>query len=97
MLHIINQSPFRNTTLNTSLRFIKPSDPVLFYEDGVYALKAGGAFAEVVQKLQKTNPVYGLGPDIQARGLKDLVKDVTVVGYDGFVDLVEEHQVNSWL
>ncbi|MDH5751992.1 MAG: sulfurtransferase complex subunit TusB, partial [Deltaproteobacteria bacterium] len=43
MLHIINQSPFRNNTLKTVLRFLKPSDPVLFYEDGVYTLAAKGA------------------------------------------------------
>ena len=97
MLHTINQSPFRTNTLNTSLRFIQPQDPVLFLEDGVYSLRDGGKFKEVIQNLLKTNPVYGLAPDLKARGINQIIKDVQQIDYEGFVDLVEKHQVNSWL
>ena len=97
MLHTINQSPFRTNTLETSLRFIQPNDPVLFIEDGVYALDARGRFKETIQKLLKTNPVYGLGPDLKARAIANVVDQVKLVDYEGFVGLAEDHQVNAWL
>jgi len=97
MLHTINQSPFRSKTLETALRFVQPNDPVLFLEDGVYALAEKGSFKETIQNLLKTNPVYGLGPDIKARGIEAVVGDVQQVDYEGFVDLVEKHNVNTWL
>jgi len=43
---------------------------------------------------------YVLGPDVAARGLGDtpLIEGLTVVDYEGFVDLVAEHEVTqSWL
>ena len=97
MLHTINQSPFRSSTFATSLRFIQPNDPVLFLEDGVYALDSKGKFKGEIEKLLKTNPVYGLGPDLRARGIAQVVGDVKEIDYEGFVDLVEEHNVNTWL
>jgi len=97
MLHTINQSPFRNTTLETAMRFIQANDPVLFLEDGVYAVSENGRFKDLVQKLMQTNPVYVLGPDLKARGVGSVIKDVKEVDYDGFVELVEQHQVNTWL
>ena len=97
MLHTINQSPFRSPTLNTALRFIKPGDPVLFLEDGVYTLDARSRFKAAIEALLKTNPVYGLGPDLKARGIATVVPKVQQVDYEGFVGLVEQHQVNSWL
>ncbi len=97
MLHTINQSPFRTTTLETSLRFIQPEDPVLFLEDGVYSLAENGKFKEVILNLLRTNPVFGLEADIKARGIKQVIGNVKQIGYDGFVDLVEKHKVNSWL
>lgn len=97
MLHTINQSPFRTNTVTTALRFIQPKDPVLFLEDGVYTLDDRGKFKDLILNLLKTNPVYGLEPDLQARGIGQVVGKVQQIGYDGFVDLVEEHPVNSWL
>lgn len=97
MLHTINQSPFRANTFSTALRFIQPGDPVLFLEDGVYTLDDRSRFKKIVQNLLKTNPVYGLGPDLKARGIAQVVKKTQQIDYDGFVDLVVEHQVNSWL
>ncbi|HBE93022.1 MAG TPA: sulfurtransferase complex subunit TusB, partial [Gammaproteobacteria bacterium] len=44
--------------------------------------------------------VYVLGADLSARGMSDdnIVDGISVVDYDGFVDLVTEHdQVNAWL
>ena len=97
MLHTINQSPYRTNSLETSLRFIQKGDPVLFMENGVYAVSAGGKFNKTISDLLKTNPVYALGPDLKARGIGGVVAKVQEVDYEGFVELVEQHQVNSWL
>jgi tRNA 2-thiouridine synthesizing protein B len=43
---------------------------------------------------------YVLGPDAKARGLREpqMMDGIKVVDYDGFVDLVAEHDsVQSWL
>jgi tRNA 2-thiouridine synthesizing protein B len=97
MLHTINQSPYRTGTLTTALRFIQPGDPILFLEDGVYALDDRGRFRDVIRDLLQRNPVYGLGPDLRARGIAQIVASVQQVDYEGFVGLVELHPVNTWL
>jgi len=44
------------------------------------------------------NEVYVLGPDVKARGLEGKLLDgIKTVDYEGFVDLVEKHNVNTWL
>ncbi len=70
---------------------------MLFLEDGVYTLDERGKFKEIVKNLLKTNPVYGLEPDLKARGIGQVVENVQTVDYEGFVELVEKHQVNTWL
>ncbi|MGC8775593.1 MAG: sulfurtransferase complex subunit TusB [Chlorobaculum sp.] len=98
MLHTINKSPFENNTFTTCVRFLQPGDPVLFIEDGVYAVQAGNRFGALIQTvLKKNNPVYALKPDLDARGISAIADGVKTVDYAGFVELVEEHQVNSWL
>jgi tRNA 2-thiouridine synthesizing protein B len=96
MLHTINQSPFRTSTLETCSRFLQADDPVLFLEDGVYSVAGGSRFTELVEKIIKKNKVYVLTPDLEARGIQQILTGVTKIGYDGFVELVEKHQVNSW-
>jgi tRNA 2-thiouridine synthesizing protein B len=97
MLHTINKSPFGNNSFETSTRFFQPGDPVLFIEDGVYAVQANNKFSGTLAKVQKNNPVYALGPDLNARGIGNIAEGITSIDYEGFVELVEEHQVNSWL
>jgi len=97
MLHTINKSPFENSTFDTCIRFLLPGDPILFIEDGVYAVQAGNRFSSIISNLLKNNPVFALQPDLVARGLTIVTEGVQTVDYEGFVGLVEEHQVNSWL
>ena len=97
MLHTINKSPFETSTLETCSRFLQPGDPLLFLEDGVYAVQAGNRVSSSLENIMKNNPVYVLGPDLAARGIKDVTEGVQHVDYEGFVELVEKHQVNSWL
>ena len=51
----------------------------------------------LVRQALAQHPVYALGADLQARGVARLVEGVQVIGYDGFVELVEQHDVVPWL
>ena len=97
MLHMINQSPFRVPVLATVNRYLLDGDIVLLTEDAVYSAQAGNAHVEVTQKALGKNKVYALSADLKARGISNLLDGVVVVDYEGFVDLVEDHQVNTWL
>ena len=97
MLHTINKSPFGNSSFETSSRFIQPGDPILFIEDGVYAVQANNKFSLALSDILKNNPVYALCPDLNARGIAEITAGVKSIDYEGFVELVEEHQVSSWL
>lgn len=96
MLHTINKSPFETSTMETCFRFLQPGDPVLFIEDGVYAVQATNRFSPMIEALQKSNPLFALQPDLSARGIDAVADGVGTIDYEGFVGLVEEHQVNTW-
>ncbi|NTV99289.1 MAG: sulfurtransferase complex subunit TusB [Chlorobiaceae bacterium] len=97
MLHTINKSPFESNILETCLRFVQPGDPILFIENGVYAVQLRSRFAPLLESVRRINPVYALQPDLSARGINALLDGVKTVDYEGFVDLVEKHKVNNWL
>ncbi len=100
MLHLINKSPFERTALDSCLRVAKAGSSILLIEDGVYAAMKNGAHAIKISTSMENFSFYVLGPDVAARGLGDtpLIEGVTVVDYEGFVDLVAEHEVTqSWL
>jgi|UniRef100_Q3AP77 tRNA 2-thiouridine synthesizing protein B len=96
MLHTINKSPFDSSSMETCFRFLQAGDAVLFLEDGVYAAQAGTKFAQAVDGALQKNALYVLEPDATARGIKNFVSGVQPIDYEGFVELVEQHQVNSW-
>ena len=97
MLHTINKSPFASSMLDTCLRFVADNDPIILFEDGVYAAQAGTAIASKMTDVLKKNKIYVLQADLKARGIDKLITGVQTVDYGGFVDLVAEHKVNSWL
>ena len=97
MLHTINKSPFTSNTFQTSVRFFQSGDPVLFIEDGVYGVQANNKFSDSIKDILIKNPIYALAPDLDARGISEITKGVLSISYEGFVELVEKHQVNSWL
>jgi tRNA 2-thiouridine synthesizing protein B len=100
MLHIINKSPFERNALDCCLRLAKPGSSILLIEDGVYAAMGKAAHADTVSSRMEDFSFYVLGPDVAARGLSDtpLIEGIDVVDYEGFVDLVAEHEVTqSWL
>jgi len=100
MLHLINKSPFERTALDSCLRLAQAGSSILLIEDGVYAALENAAHAEKIASRLEDFSFYVLGPDVSARGLGDtpLIEGLTVVDYEGFVDLVAEHDVTqSWL
>jgi tRNA 2-thiouridine synthesizing protein B len=100
MLHLVNKSPFERNSLESCLRLAKPDASILLMEDGVYAALANAEYAEKISSRMEDFSFYVLGPDVAARGLNDipLIEGITIVDYEGFVDLVTEHDVTqSWL
>lgn len=100
MLHTVNKSPFEKNSLDTCLRLAKRGSVILLIEDAVYAAMKGTTVAEKVKQATQQHRVYALGPDLRARGLDEtqVIDDIKIIGYDGFVDLaVENDGVQSWL
>lgn len=100
MLHTVNKSPFEKSSLESCLRIAKAGSAVLLLEDGVYAALQGTKVAGDVAEKMKDVSFYVLGPDVEARGLSDkpLIDGITSVDYNGFVDLVTEHETSTaWL
>jgi tRNA 2-thiouridine synthesizing protein B len=99
MLHTVNKSPFEHRALESCLRYARQGSAVLLIEDGVYAAARDTAVAKQVQEALKSVSIYALKPDLEARGMQTRVIDgVRLVDYEGFVDLVVEHNaVQSWL
>ncbi len=82
--------------METCARFVQSGDPVLFLEDGVYSVAKNTRVNDLVGKLVEESDVYVLSPDLEARGIEQIMENVKEIDYEGFVDLVEKHQVNSW-
>jgi tRNA 2-thiouridine synthesizing protein B len=81
MLYTVNKSPLMFGNLESLLRIAPAGEPVLLYEDGVYAAVKGAASEDMVKQTLAQHPVEG----------------IQVVDYDGFVELVEQHHVVPWL
>ena len=100
MLHTINKSPFERNSLEACLRLAKQGSSILLIEDGVYAAAKSTVVSDKVTKAMEGITFYVLGPDAKARGVREtqLMDGIKVVDYNGFVDLVAEHDnVQSWL
>ncbi len=100
LLHTVNKSPFERNTLSSCLRLARTGSAVLLIEDGVYAAAAGTTVAEQISARMAELSFYVLGPDVAARGLggAPLIEGIQVVDYEGFVDLVAEHDATqAWL
>jgi len=98
LLHTVNKSPFESSTFDTCLGYAKDGSTILLIEDGVYAATTGTSVAEKIKNASGVNFAV-LGPDLRARGLESKLADgIKVVDYEGFVNLVAEHDsVQSWL
>jgi tRNA 2-thiouridine synthesizing protein B len=98
MLHIINKSPYTNSSLDSCLRVAQGGD-ILLIEDAVYAATKGTVSEAQVREALKSFKIHVLQPDMEARGVADMIIDgITKVDYSGFVDLVAQNEnCQSWL
>lgn len=99
-LHTVNKSPFATKTLLSCLGHCKDGDAVLMIEDGVYGGLKGTDVSEAVREKAGAVSIYVLSSDADARGLSadKILGEVAGVDYDGFVDLVAEHdRTQAWL
>ncbi len=97
MLYTLNKSPLMHGNLKSLLRIAPAGEPILLYEDGVYAASQGAASEELLKGALAHHPVYALQADLEARGLTRLIEGIQIIDYDGFVGLVEQHHVVPWL
>lgn len=97
MLYTINKSPFSTNNLESALGIAPAGAPILLYEDGVYGAVEGTQSAALIQAALSDHPVFALEADLEARGLSKVIDGVQVIDYDGFVELVEQHDVAPWL
>jgi len=97
MLYTVSKSPLMSGNLRSALGIAPAGEPILLYEDGVYAAASGAASEELIRQALEQHPVYALQADLAARGITRLVDGVQVIDYDGFVELVEQHDVAPWL
>jgi tRNA 2-thiouridine synthesizing protein B len=97
MLYTINKSATMFNNLASALRIAAKGDPILLYEDGVYAAMADTSTEALLREAMSAHPVYALQEDLDARGIDRCLEGVEVIDYDGFVALVEEHHIVPWL
>ena len=100
ILHTVNKSPSERNSLDSCLKFANSGDPVLLFEDGVYAVLKGTSAEGRVRAALDNQSIYVLGPDLKARGFAEdrVIEGVKVVDYAGFVDLAAENaKVQAWL
>lgn len=97
MLHTVNHSPFRSDSFESCLRFLLPGDVLLLIEDAVIGVMENNTFSELIKKTMENNEVFVLEPDMKSRGVTRPIEGVKKIDYDGFVELVEKHQITSWL
>lgn len=99
-LHTVNKSPFGDGALLSCLRHCRPGDAVLLIEDGIYGALRDTAIAGQVETGLDGVSLFFLSGDARARGVPDdkIMGAASPVGYDGFVDLVAEHdRTQAWL
>jgi len=99
ILHTVNKSPYETNSLKSCLRYVKKGSAMLLIEDGIYAALEGSVVEKDLAKASNEISLYCLEPDLKARGYstQNLIKDVKLVNYEGFVNLTVEHdKVQAW-
>lgn len=100
MLHTVNKSPLDRTALESAIKHATKGSAILMIEDGIYGAMKGTIKADMVSNAMGDISFYVMGPDLKARGIAEdkVIDGIKVVDYNGFVDLVAEHDCSqSWL
>lgn len=97
-LHTVNQSPHQGNKLQRCLSMVQPGAAILLIEDGVYAALASSEYAPLMQQAATGCALYALESDVAARGIGgQVMKEIKLINYDAFVDLVvESSSTISW-
>ena len=92
-LHVISRA---HGDLEEAARF--GARCLIFIEDGVLCAVRGSPSEPLVRKMLAGGAeLHALKDDLLARGLLPrLIEGVRAVGYGGFVELVEKHEVVPW-
>ena len=99
-LHTVNKSPLDRNALDSAVAHATKGSAVLMIEDGIYGAMKGTIKSSLVTDAMGDISFYVLGADLKARGISEsqIIDGVNVVDYNGFVDLVAEHDTTqSWL
>ncbi len=93
MLFVLNKS-FDAAKLETCLLRIGPKGAVLLIEDAVYAVKSNSQSASVIASHLPRLTVCAITSDLMLRGIskEEILAGVTLVDYDGFVDLAVNNE-----
>lgn len=97
MLFTINKPILSSNSFNSALQIATKDSPFLLYEDGVFNALPGSEAEGTVRKAMQTHPVFAIDVDLQARGIKNVIEGIDIISYDGFVQLLEEHDVAPFL
>lgn len=97
MLFTVNKSPFLFGNLDSCLQYAIKDTPILLLEDGVFAASKGTSYEQKLKESMGKFDIYALEPDLKARGIDGVIDGIKVIDYPGFVELVEKHNVASWL
>ncbi|GAA4648171.1 hypothetical protein GCM10023116_04370 [Kistimonas scapharcae] len=98
-LHTVNKPSQSSPALSLAQSALVPGDTLLLIEDGVFSLIAKSQSFNTIKALGNQYTITALLPDVRARGLDNHLPEwVTLVDYDGFVELTEIHEKTlSWI
>jgi tRNA 2-thiouridine synthesizing protein C len=57
----------------------------------------GASSSTMVEKALSDHAIYALDADLEARGIDSVIAGIQIISYEGFVELVERHDVAPWL
>jgi tRNA 2-thiouridine synthesizing protein B len=97
MLYTLNKPSTTTNSFDSLLGIAPKGTPILLYEDGVYIAISGARDMHKVVAALADHSIYALDADCEARGIKNIIPGITIISYDGFVELVENHDVVPWL
>ena len=97
MLFTVNKPSITSNSFDSLLRIAPPNAPILFYEDGAFIAKEGSIDSSKVKKALDNHPIYVIDADVEARGVKNIIEGIKVIGFDGFVELIDENEMVPWL
>jgi tRNA 2-thiouridine synthesizing protein B len=97
MLFTVNKSSITSNSFDSLLRIAPPNAPILFYEDGAFIAKEGTIDSGKVKQALADHPIYVIDADVEARGVTNIIDGIQVIGFNGFVELIEENEMVPWL